>query len=586
MNRYLVLSFAMLFGLGGCAVSTPDSNEVLLMQILDMQTGSFGTRPVLTEVNGDLAVLYATKEDRVALQIGNQPKQFVDATARVKAGGSYFRLWSQEKDVYAAWWSHQDGKNIYLTSSTDGGKSFAAVSMVNEEHGALPPFTLTRGAQGVLGMTYSDERLPGYEAFFNRSVDNGSTWQKTDVRLDTPAAEGRSSSVHEPQTVGIGSSWLSAWTDNIQDGSKVSYRIVSRRTSDAGVTWSPPVVLFNSDHHISSLVVRGDGRNIVIAADELNSGIFALTSQDVGVTWNSTGVLAETSRLSNSGIAVEHRNGRAHLVWMEQRSEEKIHIMAASLDVTKHAWLGGVKRLDPKSYENTTSSSPVILATEQGPLISSWVDYRDIRPNIYLATSYDQGTSWSAPQPLLKPGAVSTGWPQLVQVKGKTYIAFEQYPTERVADGSFHVRELPVAEGVTGMVKISAFPMFTEAERATKLTQRVNALWAYRVAGDYDRAYDVFDFAYKSATPKKIYIENSGVIIYLNYSTDEVSITGNEANVKMKVKYEVKPTILPSTGKPITVPPVEVEVPNKWVWVGNDWYLVYSPSFDQPMLKY
>lgn len=585
MNRHLVILFSLI-GLAGCAVSVPDSNNASVVQISDMQTGAFSTKPALAEIDGELAVLYATKNDRVVLQVGNKAKQVIDETARVKKGGSFFKLWSQGKNLNAAWWSHQDGKNIYLTSSADAGRSFAPVGMVNADHGVLPPFTLTSNGQGVLGMTYQDERLPGYQAFFNRSPDNGLTWQQSDLRLDEPVAEGRSTNVHEPQTVEAGSSWVSTWTDNIQVEGRAAYRVMSRRTDDAGVTWSSPVVLFNSDHHISSLIVSAEGRNLVIAADELNKGIFALTSQDAGVTWNFAGVLAETSGISNSGIAMVQSGSQAHLVWMAQRAEQKIQIVSASLNLVKPNWIGGIKRLNPKSYENTTSTSPVILVTEQGALVSAWVDYRDIRPNIYLATSYDQGTSWSMPHPLLTPGSVSAGWPQLVKIKNKTYIAFEQYPTERVADGSFHVRELPVAQGAVALAKMLAFPAIGEAARAAKLTERVNSLWSYRVAGNYDPAYDIFDFAYKAATPKKVYVENTGVISYLNYSVDEVNIEGNEANVKMKIKYEVKPTMLPSTGKPITVPPIDVEVPNRWVWVENDWYLVYTPSFDPPTLKY
>lgn len=585
MNRYVVMLFT-LFVLVGCATGTRDQNVMPLVKISDMQTGSFSTRPALAEISGELAVLYATKDDRVALQIGSQPKQLIDATARVKKGGSFFKLWPHENNLQAAWWSHQEGKNIYLTSSSDAGKSFSPVSMVNDDHGVLPPFTLTRGPQGLLGMTYQDERLPGFQVFFNRSSDNGSTWPKPDQRLDAPAPGGRSTDVHESQTVVVGATWLSAWTDNVQTAGRASYRIVTRRTDDAGANWTQPTVLVSSDHHISALIVRASGNNVVIAADELNKGIFAFTSQNAGLTWQPTGVLPGTSGLSNSGIEMVHNNGRAHLVWMEQRSEEKVRISTATLDVAQHKWLGGVKRLNPKSHENTTSLSPVILENAQGALVSAWVDYRDIRPNIYLATSYDQGATWSAPQALLKPGTVSAGWPQLIEVNGKTVITYETYPNERVADGSFHVRELPVGEGPVAMAGISAFPTISEAERTAKLTERIHALWTYRLAANYDQAYDMFDFAYKAATPKKLYVDNAGVITYLTYSVDEIKISGNEANVNMKIKYEVKPTILPTTGKPISVPPVDVESPTRWVWVANDWYLVYTPSFDPPALKY
>ena len=113
----------------------------------------------------------------------------------------------------------------------------------------------------------------------------------------------------------------------------------------------------------------------------------------------------------------------------------------------------------------------------------------------------------------------------------------------------------------------------------------MKTLWENRVAGNYQPAYDMFDFAYKAATPKKNYLDNVGIILYQGFSVDDIAITGNEASVKMKIKYEIKSTMMPN-GKMIKVEPVEVDAANTWVWVGNDWYLVYSPSFGQPNLKY
>lgn len=585
MNRYLLL-IVTLISIGGCAVGSHESSNVPLAQITDISTGAAATRPFVAEVNGELALLYATKEDRVAFQLGKKPRQMLDDTARVKVGASYFKLWPYEQNIYATWWSHQSGKNIYLTSSVDGGQRFAPVSMVNDENGVLPPYSLTRAPSGILGMTYHDERLPNYQVFFNRSTDNGRTWPRPDQRLDTPPPERRSSDVHEPQTVQAEQAWVSAWTDNVQSAGKPSYRIVARRTTDAGQNWLPPEVLYTSDHHLSSLVVRATRNSIVIAADELNRGIVALTSLDSGVKWSAVGVLAGTSQASNSGIDMTLPGGRAHLVWMAQRSEEKTRIMVATLDVSQGTWLGAAKRIDPKLHENTLSLSPVVVATVQGELAAAWVDYRDIRPNIYLSASYDQGNNWTAPQPLLKPGEVSVGWPQLIPWRDQAAIAYERYPTDRATDGTLQIQSIQVSDAARALSSIPRFSQPSDAERKLKLEQRVNALWTYRLAGNYEPTYDMNDFAYKAATPKKMWLDSMGVITYLSYSVVDIAMTGNEANVNMKVKYELKPMILPSTGKPISVPPIEVETPTRWVWVGSDWYLVYAPSFEQPLLKY
>jgi len=87
-------------------------------------------------------------------------------------------------------------------------------------------------------------------------------------------------------------------------------------------------------------------------------------------------------------------------------------------------------------------------------------------------------------------------------------------------------------------------------------------------------------------TPKKHYVDNSGVITYHTATVDTLDIKGNEAAVNMKVRYEMKPVMIPGTPKPVSVPPVEVDTPNTWVWVGDDWYLMFQPSYDPPVLKY
>ena len=569
----------------GCAFVHTDLTAKVLLQLNDVATGSYGTRPVVVEMDDQPVVMHANKEGRVALQIGEK-KQLLDATARVKEGASYFQLQRNGKELDALWWSHKDGKNVYFTSSVDGGRQFTPVSMVNDDHGVLPPFTMTRGSSGIIGLTYHDERQPNYQAYFNRSTDYGRTWGSPDQRLDTPPLAGRSSAVFEPQSVESGSVWVAAWTDNVQITGKQTYRIVSRRSSDAGISWAPTEVLYSSDHHISSLTVRTHGDRVVIAADELARGVFALVSNDQGLNWHNTGPLPGSDSASNSGIVLTVAGGRAHMIWMQERTGEKLKIMRGAIDLTERKWRGVAHRLNLKPNENTSASYPAQLATAQGSLITAWVDYRDIRPNIYLSISSDNGETWSKPQALLKPGEISAGSPQLIRWKDQAAIAYEEYPTDRPLDGQFVIRLLPAGNSITGMDGMASQMNISEADRKTKLEQRVKKLWEARIAADHDTSYEMFDFAYKASTPKRSYTDYMGVITYLSYDIDEISIAGNEAAVKMKIKYEVKPTMIPTAPKPISIPPTESESPSTWVWVGNDWYLVYAPAYESAVLKY
>ncbi len=555
-----------------------------MAQVNDIATGVFATRPAVVELDGKPAILLSTKNDRVALQIGDK-RQLLDETARVHVGGSYFQLHQENKNLSALWWSHQDGKNVYFTTSTDAGKAFSPVSMVNDEHGVLPPFTLTQGAKDVLGVTYLDERVSGYETFFNRSVDAGRTWGKPDLRLDT-AQEGRSTAVAEPQTLIAGATWVSIWTDAVRVSGQASYRIISRRSVDAGITWTPSEVLYSSSHQLSSLQMRAHGSNVVLAADDLDNGIVAMASTDEGKTWHSAGTVAGTEKITNSGIDIAMTGDRAHLVWIQDQANKKSLIMRASLDISTQKWLGDAQRLDVKSFENTKSTWPVILATAQGPTIAAWIDYRDIRPGIYLSATYDKGQTWSAPQPLLQPGELSIGWPKLIPWGTQAAIVYEAYPTDVPTNGSLVVRALGFKDDGKALAGLPVVKEMSAEERQKRLEQRVKQLWDYRIAASYDKVYDMFDFAYRAAWPKKYYVDSSGVITYLSYTFDKATISGNEADVNIKTKYEVKSTMLPVSGMPLKVDPTESDSPSKWVWVANDWYLVFAPAYDKQILQY
>ena len=590
MKRFFSLtislsSLASLIALSGCAGVGNGTEATVLAEVNNIATGSLPTRVAVAEADGKAALLYSTKDDRVAFQVGDK-RQLIDETARVRGGGGFFQLRPQGGKLHAIWWSHQSGKNIYFTSSADGGQRFAPVSMVNDENGVLPPFTLSTGADGMLGMTYQDERLGGYQAYFNRSTDNGLNWARPDQRLDVVQGT-QTTNVHEPQMVQLGNIWVSAWTDIVRGSGATAYRILVRRTEDGGQRWSAPEVVHSAESQISSLTVKAEDGHVVAVADQLNVGIVAFASLDAGRSWRAAGPLPGSEKVSNSGVDLAVNGSRAHLVWMHERQGEKIRIMRASLDVIQAKWLvDAAQRLDVKQIENTRSLSPSLITTPKGEVLAAWVDYRDIRPNIYVSASYDQGQNWSLPQAVLAPGSTSAGWPQLVPWRDQVALGYELYPTDRIMEGKYVLRLLPAGEKVQGLPGLPIPRQVSEAERRAKLEQRVKFLWDNRIAGNYEPTFEMFDFAYKASTPKKAYLDNVGVITYLSASVNELVINGNEADVKMKLRYEVQPTILPSTGKKITLPAADVESPTKWVWVGNDWFLVFTPSFEPPQLKY
>jgi hypothetical protein len=586
--KHFLYFWMVLVSLAGCSTLGGGGGDGRLVQVDDILTGAPQTLPAVVELNGKPALLYASKDNRITFQYGDQ-RQKLDATAPVTGGTSY-QLHAADQKLLAMWWSHQDGKNLYASLSNDQGKVFAPAGIVNISNGVLPFYTVLRGTQDALGVVYLDERLPGYEAFFNLSADFGKTWGRPDQRLDTTPPTQRNS-VQEPQAVQSGSVWFAAWADVERTANGIEYHVVGRRSEDAGQHWSDPVVIYRPQKFVSSLTVRALGDTIVIAGDELSHGIFAVTSNDFGRSWKESGFVSGSDfkpgqdGTSNSGVDVALAPGRAHLVWMQDRAPIKTQVMRAALDTTQGAWLSGAQRVDTKEYENTRSMLPATMVSSRGVIWTAWVDYRDIRPNIYISYSSDNGVTWSSPKSLLQPGAVSTGFPRFYRWGNDVALGYEVYPTDRQTDGSFVLTKLSVREDGQVVPIMFGPSALTDAERKEKLVQRIDALWKARIAGDYDFAYDVFDFAYKAVVPKKSYVADAGAIRYQTFNVEDVRVDGTEATVKMKAKYDMPPTVLPS-GKPIKLDPIEVELTNTWVWVGNDWYLMYNPSFGQPHLKY
>jgi hypothetical protein len=586
--RILLLSFgfvALTQSLSGCAPLNFERPSNLLVEIEDISTGALQTLPSVVVHSGELSILHANRDGRVFLQSGGK-RQLIDATARVKNGASYFQLNPAGSGLQALWWSHQDGKNIYFTSRKSENQPFEEVTMVNDNNEVLPPFSIVNGDKtGVIGVAYQDERLPRFQTFFNRSTDAGRTWPRPDVRLDVPVADSRSSFVSETQLVKTNTNWLTFWVDTIPSP-EGPYRITARISADEGQTWAPPKTIYIGQRHISSMKVLTRGDSIAVVADELKSGIFALISNDSGKHWRLATMVQGSEEASNSGIEAAMGPDYLHLVWNSDREGQKTRILSATISVASGQWIGPAHRLDFKSTDNTRSEMPTIALTSANVVVAAWIDFRDIRPNIYLAASYDFGKTWTQAKPISSPGSMSLGWPKLISLDENVALAYEKYPTDKNREGRFAVQRIDIGQEATAFTPLVKVTTISEEERKVRLENRVKALWDARIKGDYATAYDHFDFAYKVATPKKSYLENTGVITYLNATLDKITIRGNEADVLTKLRYEMKPFILPSTGKPISVAPVDVDSPGTWVWIGDEWYLVYSPAFDVPMLRY
>lgn len=581
---FRIAALACLALLTSCADLKSHGAAESILQISGLNTGSPETFPaVLRLPDGKPAVLYASPDSRVTLQI-NGRTTLLDEKAPVHSGNR-FQLHQQGKSLYASWWSHENNKNLYITRSTDEGKSWGAVSIINDQHGVLPPYSLSFGANGVVGATYSDERSPKYEVYFNRSTDYGLNWPRPDTRLDEQPTSAVSFAV-EPRTVQIGKTWITFWNDvsPIFAGTNV-YQVHMRLSPDEGKTWGKVQDLYSSQHQISSMQVIAAGDKIAVVFDDYRHGIKALVSPDEGQTWMPVATSEGSTQMTNSGLVLASSDGYVYASWISQNDGKKPDILFDRLSLADGKWVGATQRIDVKQYSNTTSMLPTIYAFEHGPVVMAWVDYRDIKPNIFMSLSADHGKTWSAPQPFGKPGMVNLGLPKLLPWADGLALAYESFPKDQPTNGEFILANLNIDAKTKSLPVYAETENYTPEQKKKQLVERVNKLAQLRIEKKYPEQYGFFDYAMRAFMPEKDFIEKSGIINYYKIELVKDSVEGNIAEIEQKMTYDSKPFPLPN-GKMASVKKVTVDVKSTWVWVGDNWYLVYAPSFGKPLLSY
>lgn len=579
------LALIVLIGLVPTHAAEPPAQSQNSIHINTLVTGAPQTFPAfLALADGTTAVLYETQDHRIAFEHAGKT-QLLDAHAPVH-GGNRFQLHQVGQNLYASWWSHKDQKNLYITRSTDNGKTFGPVAIINDDHGVLPPYTLSFGRDGIVNATYLDERVNRFAVFTNRSTDFGQNWPRPDTRIDTPAPAGQPSYALEPITVQAENTWITLWDDAQKGlGDKAIYHVMASESKDQGKTWSEPKLLFSAFKQISALTAKANGKNVLVGFDAYQEGVHVLSSSDAGATWHTSQAIVGSEQKSNSSIIIALTDKSGFLTWNQQAPNQKATIQFGRFDLATASWAGNEQRIDVKKFDNTKSTLQALYAFNNGPVVIAWADYRDIKPNIYLSMSTDEGATWEKPKPYQLPGETNLGLPQLLLWGDELALAYQSYPDDSLLKGDFFVQKLGITAASKQLPDFVKAPAFSEKEKRDKLVARVNALWKFRTEGNFDKAYDFFDYAYKVSTTKKQYLDFAGNVNYYEPKLVSEKIEGNVAQVSMEYSYDTKPFTLPD-GKTQQFKKTSVTADTTWVWVKDNWYLEFKPLMGPAPLVY
>ncbi|WP_449369656.1 hypothetical protein [Thiomonas sp.] len=539
------------------------------------------SQPALAVVEGKPAILYEAPDGHVTFRRGGRVV-VLDQGMKIK-GGRFLQLHAQGSRVYAAWWSHEDGKALYFTRSEDGGKTFSPVAVVNQAHGVLNPYHLIIGGEGKLGMVYADEREPKYEVYASRSVNDGVSWSAPDLRLDPPLGPDVPSFAYEPQAARIGNRWIAVWRD-IGDATQHDVqRLLVSVSTDEGVHWSAAKVIYTTDGVMSQLKLVALQGHFVLAFMR-GEHIELMHAGPNAETWSAPQPVPGFETPNSGGFEMSAAaSGPVTVLWSAQRGMDKPAIFAGSYDLASNRWLGEPFRVDKKIANNTMSLSPTLVTTPDGTSVAAWVDFRNIIPQIYVATSKDGGQHWSEPKNIGIDGGEFMSAPQLVLNGKSILLGYEAYPTDDHANLLFTWRPLEM-DASGQFVGLPVQSHYSDAQREAMLKKRVQELWEYRIRGDFGPTYKLFDPAFRLAVSKQEFDKAQAQIVYRDVKWIGAKINGNVAQATVHVKLQVLP--LKVTDRVINIPEQETDVVSEWVWIKDDWYLVYKGFMNQTFLSY
>ena len=222
--------------------------------------------------------------------------------------------------VYVVWIDSRDGNyEIYYNRSVDNGKTWGIGNKRLTDDPAISGYPSVAVRDSIVHVVWIDERNGNYEIYYNRSVDNGETWGITNKRLTDDSAYSGCPSIAVCDSI-VHVVWYD-WRDgnyeiyynrSVDNGE--TWEIIDKRlTNDPADSWYPSVAVCDSIVH----VVWWDER-----AGAGNMEIYYNRSIDNGETWGGDERLTDANGKSLH-VSVSCWNCSydydVHVTWTDKR---------------------------------------------------------------------------------------------------------------------------------------------------------------------------------------------------------------------------------------------------------------------------
>ena len=305
-------------------------------------------------------------------------------------------------NVYVVW---EDGRNgnedIYLNYSNNYGTSWQAsdIRLDTDTAGAKRSLSPKIAACGNnVYVVWRDNRNgSNTDIYLNYSNDAGHTWQGSDLRLNTGTAA--ANFVHTPVVAATGDKVYVVWHD-AREGSSSATNLFLNYSHNAGATWLASDKRI--DHRVGEpyeINLYAEGNNVYVCWDEhggTNLDIFFTRSTNSGVTWpDSDTRVNNISEGDCSTPRMAVRGNNIHVTWDRYSNYSTYFYWARSTDG------GAIWPVSDTLIENTLHGRVAVGDAN----VSVLYPYDNA---LLVETKPDDGTGWTAaPVTVRNPSAMA-----------------------------------------------------------------------------------------------------------------------------------------------------------------------------------
>ncbi len=411
----------------------------------------------------------------VVVVLGTTAQAQWTADTRIDTGGDGIYklntgLCSNDNNVYCLWRDHRapgtyDCGAIYFTYSHDYGVTWASSDQRVDLGNSVDPkvqgasksvYPAIASSENCVYAVWEDHRhdpdpVGGSQAnvYFNRSIDNGITWEE-DQRIDVGAAANDIFAGY----VAIGASGSNVYVswedkrnaDEVYFSMSASYGVAGSWTAPQSV--DPNGFLYG--HTYPSMACEGD--NVFVAWQDSRNGIpdiYMNSSTDGGVTWTSSTVRRVDTDIPNPGASI-------YLTMTAvPASTGGGGGINPPLSIGIPPFYAG-KNLGGNQNHAGHQQNPNVGGTK---VYCVWRDYRneqdDFELDIYFNYSHDGGLTWGSADQWMNthhatPGSVWCGYPEVAGSQNGVYVVWEDQKDDLPEHVSPYIDDVYLQASING----------------------------------------------------------------------------------------------------------------------------------------